>query len=134
MTDSPANLCTTCGERPQWGALSRCVPCVQAAAEVDRQTRAAAEARVAARGHGPKVAEAVQALRAAGKLPTNLRPVVRDGRIAKWLQEHGYAEDMPSRRAIGRYFKSHLQSAPLARRSEPRISASSVVSRPPDLN
>jgi hypothetical protein len=75
MTDSPTNLCTTCGERPPHDALSRCLPCVKAAAEVNRQKRAAAEARVAARGHGPKLAEAVQALQATGRLPPNLRPV-----------------------------------------------------------
>jgi hypothetical protein len=51
-----SDLCVKCGERPRLGALSRCRPCVQAVAEVDRQNRAAAEARVAAREHGEAAA------------------------------------------------------------------------------
>jgi hypothetical protein len=42
-----AAMCTLCRERPRVGALSRCAICVKAAAEVDRQTRQAAESRVA---------------------------------------------------------------------------------------
>lgn len=57
------------------------------------------------RGHGPKIAEAVQALRAAGELPANLRPVERDRRIINYLTTRGYAADKPSRFAIARHFK-----------------------------
>src|SRR5262245_49742496 len=52
LTDEPLDLCATCGQRPRWGTLSRCVPCVQAAADADRQARAAAEASVNARRPG----------------------------------------------------------------------------------
>jgi hypothetical protein len=55
-------------------------------------------------GHAPKIAEAVKALHLADRLPRHLRPVERDRRILEWLAEHGYAGDMPSRQAIGRFF------------------------------
>ena len=42
-----ADLCTQCHQRPRVGTLSRCVGCVRAAAEADRQTRQAAESRLA---------------------------------------------------------------------------------------
>ena len=107
LTDGPLDLCTICGEHPRWGALSRCVRCIQASAEVDRQTRAAAEARVMARGHGPKIAEAVRALQAAGKLPPNLRPIELEKRIHICLRAAGYADaELPSRRAIGRHLSA----------------------------
>ena len=51
-TIDSSDLCVTCGGRLRLVALSRCRPCVQAVADVDRQKRAAAEARVAARWHG----------------------------------------------------------------------------------
>ena len=41
--------CSACGVRPRLGALSRCGDCVRAEAEVDRQSRQAAESRVATR-------------------------------------------------------------------------------------
>jgi hypothetical protein len=63
------------------------------------------EAQVSAlRGHGPKIEEAVAALEAEGQLPPNLRPGRRDQRILAWLAQHGYAADLPSRAALGRYF------------------------------
>ena len=40
-------LCDQCRARPRLGALSRCGICVRAAAEADRQTRQAAESRMA---------------------------------------------------------------------------------------
>jgi hypothetical protein len=45
------NLCVVCNARPRAGrgALSRCVACIKAEAERDRQDRAAAEAQLAAR-------------------------------------------------------------------------------------
>jgi hypothetical protein len=48
-TKPNAAVCTLCRERPRVGALTRCVDCLRAAAEVDRQTREAAESRVATR-------------------------------------------------------------------------------------
>ena len=56
------------------------------------------------RGHGPKIREAVQALEASGELPRNLRPVLRDQRILKWLAANGYEADLPSRSALARHF------------------------------
>jgi hypothetical protein len=58
----------------------------------------------AVRGHGSKIREAVLALEACGDLPRNLRPVHRDRRVLDWLTRHGYAADLPSRTALGRYF------------------------------
>jgi hypothetical protein len=57
------------------------------------------------RGHGQKIAAAVEALRPEGLLPPDLRPFMRDRRIWDWLLTHGYAEDMPSRQAIARFFE-----------------------------
>ena len=48
-TDAISRLCIQCRTRPRLGALSRCGDCVKAAAEVDRQSRQAAESRVATR-------------------------------------------------------------------------------------
>jgi hypothetical protein len=48
-TKPTAAMCNLCRERPRVGALSRCADCVRAAAEIDRQTRQAAETRVATR-------------------------------------------------------------------------------------
>jgi hypothetical protein len=57
------------------------------------------------RGHFAKIEEAVKALRAAGKLPSNLRPRERDHRIISWLCAAGYMElELPSRSAIARHF------------------------------
>jgi len=56
------------------------------------------------RGHGPKIREAVEALEASGGLPRNLRPVLRNQRILKWLAANGYAADLPSRSALARHF------------------------------
>jgi hypothetical protein len=44
-----AALCVTCGRHPRLGALTRCQLCLKAAADVDRQSRVDAEARVGAR-------------------------------------------------------------------------------------
>src|SRR5262245_61503104 len=41
-----AELCASCGKHPRLGSLSRCVHCVRASAEEDRQSRLAAEQRV----------------------------------------------------------------------------------------
>jgi hypothetical protein len=58
------------------------------------------------RGHSPKIAQAVEALRHEGNLPCHLRPVERDRRIVEWLAAQGYAADLPSRSAIARYFET----------------------------
>jgi hypothetical protein len=65
------------------------------------------------RGHHAKIAEAVCALRDAGRLPRHLRPTERDRRIVGWLAEHGYAGDkadhrgdLPSPSALARYFSA----------------------------
>jgi hypothetical protein len=42
-------LCVECGLHPRLGQLTRCVSCVRSAAQQDRESRAAAEARVRAR-------------------------------------------------------------------------------------
>jgi hypothetical protein len=47
--EAQPELCSACGKQPRLGALSRCASCVQAAAAVDRQARAAAEVRSQAR-------------------------------------------------------------------------------------
>jgi hypothetical protein len=39
------NFCAECQREPRLGALTRCAGCIKAAADADRQTRAAAEAR-----------------------------------------------------------------------------------------
>ena len=56
------------------------------------------------RGHRPKIAQAVEALRYEDNLPCHLRPMERDRRIVEWLAAHGYEADLPSRSAMGRYF------------------------------
>jgi hypothetical protein len=68
------------------------------------------------RGHWPKIHEAVTALRAQGKLPPNLRPCHRDGRIQKWLlaEAEAYGDDLPDRWAIRRYFQT-LEGGPAPR-------------------
>jgi hypothetical protein len=58
------------------------------------------------RGHAAKIGLAVQALRAQGLLPPHLRPVQRDRIIIEWLIANGYRDDLPSRRAIKRWFES----------------------------
>ena len=72
--DEPPSLCNACGEHPRLGSLARCAHCVRAAADVDRQTRAAAEARVMARGHGRKIAEAERRLWPDGRIESWRRP------------------------------------------------------------
>ncbi|HEY7550635.1 MAG TPA: hypothetical protein VH913_14105 [Hyphomicrobiaceae bacterium] len=59
------------------------------------------------RGHAAKIGEAVHALEVAGRLPRHLRPVVRNDRILEWLEENGYEGDLPSPRAIGRWWADH---------------------------
>jgi hypothetical protein len=44
----PADLCIECLTRPRLASLSRCASCVRAAAELDRQSRVAAEIRLVA--------------------------------------------------------------------------------------
>src|SRR5262245_33151273 len=56
------------------------------------------------RGHHPKIAQAVEALRRDGNLPRHLRPVERDRRVVEWLKANGYATDLPKRSALARYF------------------------------
>jgi hypothetical protein len=46
---STRHLCTNCQTRPRLGTLSRCGDCVRASAEEDRQSRQAAETRVASK-------------------------------------------------------------------------------------
>src|SRR5262245_8780251 len=46
--DAP-NLCAECRANPCLATLTRCAHCIRAAAEMDRQTRQAAESRVATR-------------------------------------------------------------------------------------
>ena len=67
------------------------------------QSRAGAVPR---RGHHPKIAQAVEALRREGNLPPHLRVVERNKRIVDWLKANGYAADLPSRSAIARQFKA----------------------------
>ena len=57
------------------------------------------------RGHHPKIARAVEALRREGNLPMHLRAVARNKRIVEWLKANGYAADLPSRSAIARHFE-----------------------------
>ena len=52
------------------------------------------------RGHQPKIAQAVEALRREGNLPRHLRVVERNKRIVDWLKANGYAADLRSRSAI----------------------------------
>lgn len=52
-TSEAPGLCSECGEHPRLGALSRCRHCIRAAADADRQTRAAAEARLRERQGRP---------------------------------------------------------------------------------
>jgi len=80
--------------------------------EADQSEQAEARAPARRRGHGAKIDEAVQALRRAGRLPPNLRPVERDQRVVDWLKARGYAgdkahghrSDLPSPSALARYF------------------------------
>ena len=51
------DVCKQCCQRPCLGALSRCGECVRAAAEVDRQSRIAAETRAGARKRAQEEAE-----------------------------------------------------------------------------
>ena len=69
-------------------------------------TRAIPSAPAPKRGHYAKIAEAVHALRRAGRLVPNLRPVVRDRRVIEWLKEHGYVGDLPSPSALTRFFST----------------------------
>jgi|KBSSwiStaDraftv2_1062776.scaffolds.fasta_scaffold2587407_2 hypothetical protein len=64
------------------------------------------------RGHAAKIGLAVAALRADGLLPLHLRPVQRDRLILEWLIAEGYGDDLPSRRAIKRYFEGCACNAP----------------------
>jgi len=82
------------------------------------QPRAGAAPR---RGHHPKVAQAVEALRDEGNLPRHLRPVERDRRIVEWLAAHGYAADLPSRSAIGRYFGAAVASEQTGRNGQREV-------------
>ena len=52
---SQAQLCIQCRGRPRLAALTRCADCIRAAAEADRQTRQAAESRVATRKSAQEV-------------------------------------------------------------------------------
>src|SRR5262245_33542325 len=73
------------------------------------------------RGHQAKIAEAVAALRAEGKLPPQLRPGHRDRLVTNWLIAAGYGElaegvdkhldDLPSPRALRRYFEREAEMA-----------------------
>jgi hypothetical protein len=81
----------------------------------------ASQSRVAAvtrRGHQLKIAEAIEALRREGNLPRHPRPVERDRRIVEWLAAHGYAADLPSRSAIGRYFGAADASEQIGRNGQ----------------
>jgi hypothetical protein len=69
------------------------------------------------RGHQPKIGEAVAALRAEKLLPPHLRPVQRNRLIIEWLIAAGYGNDLPSPRAIARWFEDEqvaIQSAAIA--------------------
>jgi hypothetical protein len=89
-----STLCVQCSARPRLGALSRCKVCLKADTARDHKQR----------GHGAKIDEAIEALKAEGKLPRNLRTVERDRRILEWLTANGYGSDLPSRTAIARHF------------------------------
>jgi hypothetical protein len=83
-----------CNQRPRFGALIRCKVCLKVDAARHRKQR----------GHSAKIEEAIEALKAEGKLPRNLRTVERDRRILEWLTANGYGRDLPSRAAIARHF------------------------------
>jgi hypothetical protein len=69
-------------------------------------TAAAAPARARPYAcHHAKIDKVVVALEAEGLLPPELRPVVRNRRIIDALMADGFALDLPSRWAIGRYFQ-----------------------------
>lgn len=73
----------------------------------------------ALRGHGPKIAEAVQALRTEGRWPQNLRPGERDRRMRAKLAQLGYApSELPSRASLDRHLKTHIQSGQLGQVAE----------------
>jgi hypothetical protein len=59
------------------------------------------------RGHGPKIDDALSALRAAGKLPPSLRPSEREERICEWLKRQGYTpKELPTRWSIRRHLET----------------------------
>jgi hypothetical protein len=62
------------------------------------------------RGHGPKIAEAMRGLEAAGQLPANLRLVEIERRIRDWLLAAGYARgELPNRWAVSRFLKARAR-------------------------
>ena len=74
-----------------------------ACADIALKSRAGTALR---RGHHPKIALAVEALRREGNLPRHLRVVERNKRVVDWLNANGYAADLPSRSAIASHFKA----------------------------
>jgi hypothetical protein len=59
------------------------------------------------RGHGPKIDQALIALRISGRLPAHLRSSERDARIRSWLLAAGYCRtELPSRWAIARHLRA----------------------------
>jgi hypothetical protein len=67
--------------------------------------------RGAGNSHGPKIAEALEAMTAAGTvLPSNLRPQELHARIRATLRLRGYTNaELPGRHAIYRYFAAQRQ-------------------------
>jgi hypothetical protein len=59
------------------------------------------------RGHRPKIALAVRALESSGALLPELRPMIRNALVWRWLADQGYGRDMPSRQALDRFFADH---------------------------
>jgi hypothetical protein len=61
-----------------------------------------AKPQSAERGHFPKIAEAVTALKLSGRWPPNLRAGERHRRVLEYLRGVGYDRDLPSRSALTR--------------------------------
>jgi hypothetical protein len=70
------NVCAVCGDRPPLAALSRCRECIAASAEQDRQTRSAAEIRVAEKADAANLERHADAL------------LARDSHLMQQLGEH----------------------------------------------
>ena len=76
MSSRSAALCSQCRQAPRLGTLSRCRECIAASAELDRQTRSAAEIRVAERADAASLERQADAL------------LARDADLMQRLGEH----------------------------------------------
>lgn len=68
----------------------------------------AAEARPL-RGHGPKLMLALRALEAQGCPVLYIRPTARNRMFENWLRANGFANDMPSPSANGRFCRDQKE-------------------------